>query len=117
MINFKKETKQKELGMCKPVAYFKASSRRQHFVMEMLPLWGLHCHLVFNKLFHILPSIVQLSSLKKPGNSLNKKTKRRRRKEQKKKEDDRDRYRVSFMETASPRGAHVIRDLWYCTGW
>lgn len=85
MINFKKETKQKELGMCKPVAYFKASSRRQHFVMEMLPLWGLHCHLVFNTLFHILPSIVQLSSLKKPGNSLNKKTKRRRRKEQKKK--------------------------------
>jgi hypothetical protein len=40
MINFKKETKQKELGMCKPVAYFKDSTRREYFVMEILFLQG-----------------------------------------------------------------------------
>lgn len=82
MINFKKETKQKEFGMCKPVAYFKDSTRKEHFVMEILSLQGLPCHSVFNMVSYILPSIVQLSSLKKPDNSLKKKTKRRR-KEQK----------------------------------
>lgn len=105
--------------MGKPVAYFKDSTRRQHFVMETLSPWGLHYHLVFNMLSHILPSIVQLSSLKKPDNPSNKENqkKKKERTKKKKKEDDRDHYRVSFMETASPRGAHVIPDLWYCTGW
>jgi len=66
MINFKRETTQKELGMCEPVAYFKDSARREHFVMEILFLQGFPCHLVFTIFSHSLPSIVQLSSLKKP---------------------------------------------------
>lgn len=70
--------------MGKPVAYFKDSTRRQHFVMEMLFPWGLHYHLVFNMLSHILPSIVQLSSLKKPDNPLNKENQKKKKERTKK---------------------------------
>lgn len=70
--------------MGKPVAYFKDSTRRQHFVMEMLSPWGLHYHLVFNMLSHILPSIVQLSSLKKADNPLNKKNQKKKKERTKK---------------------------------
>lgn len=118
MINFKNRNKAKGIGYGQAGDLLQRFHKKAAFVMEMLSPWGLHYHLVFNMLSHILPSIVQLSSLKKADNLLNKENqKKKKERTKKKKEDDRDHYRVSFMETASPWGAHVIPDLWYCTGW
>lgn len=83
--------------MCRPVAYFKDSMRREHFVMEILYLWGFPLPLDIQDVFsHIFPSIAQLSPLKRADDSL------------KKREDDRYHYRVSVSWKPCHLGKQIL---------
>lgn len=88
MINLKKETKQGECSMWSPVAYFKDSMTREHFVMEILFLRDFPFHSIFKMLFSYFSwhSHSTAFSSKRPDNCW------------RKRKDDRNHYRILVLQ-------------------
>jgi hypothetical protein len=80
--------------MFRPVAYFKDSGRREHFVMEILSLQGVPLPLGIQDAFSYF-AWHSSAFFSKEVRQFFKKKKEREREE----DDDRNHYRVSFVET------------------